>query len=120
VKEMVEHVLEKPEKAGSWKAVWEKNGGTLIAAACLVLIGLAWSLERNGYEAAAMVMFVLAYAVGGHRKAWEGLTTLIKEKDLDVDLLIGCGGNRCGKHRLRRTASSKLSITAIRIKCSRI
>ncbi|WP_083613599.1 heavy metal translocating P-type ATPase [Paenibacillus sp. P46E] len=75
-------------KDASWKAVWEKNGGILIAAACLVLIGLAWSLERNGQGAWSIVFFVLAYAVGGYRKAWEGLETLIKEKDLDVDLLM--------------------------------
>lgn len=85
---MVEYMLEKPEKAASWKTIWDKNGGILSAAACLVLIGLAWSLEHRGYGAGAVVIFVLAYAVGGYRKAWEGLETLIKEKDLDVDLLM--------------------------------
>ncbi|MBW4080569.1 heavy metal translocating P-type ATPase [Paenibacillus sp. S150] len=85
---MGEIMLEKETKGASWKAVWDKNGGILIAGACLVLIGLAWSLERSGQGALSIVLFVLAYAAGGYRKAWEGLTTLVKEKDLDVDLLM--------------------------------
>lgn len=88
VKEMVEYVVENPKRGTSFKSIWEKNGGILIAAACLVFIVLAWSLERNGYSAGAIAGFVLAYAVGGYRKAWEGLATLVKEKDLDVDLLM--------------------------------
>ncbi|AIQ52959.1 ATPase [Paenibacillus sp. FSL R7-0331] len=75
-------------KERSVRVVWEKNGGIFIAAACLVLIALAWLLERQGLQAGAITLFVLAYAVGGYRKAWEGMETLIKEKDLDVDLLM--------------------------------
>jgi len=37
---------------------------------------------------AEIILFILAYVVGGHQKAIEGLTTLFKEKDLDVDLLM--------------------------------
>ncbi|MNO12300.1 Zinc-transporting ATPase [compost metagenome] len=85
---MGEMMLAEETRDTSWKAVWEKNGGILIAAACLVLIGLAWGLDRSGQGAWAIAFFVLAYAVGGYRKAWEGLTTLIKERDLDVDLLM--------------------------------
>ncbi|MDF9841222.1 MULTISPECIES: heavy metal translocating P-type ATPase [unclassified Paenibacillus] len=75
-------------EASALRAVWEKNGGILIAASCLVLIALAWILEKQGLQAGAVVLFVLAYAVGGYRKALEGLETLIKDKDLDVDLLM--------------------------------
>lgn len=75
-------------KKSAARAIWEKNGGILIAAACLVLIILAWILEQQEMKAGALILFVLAYVVGGYRKAWEGLETLIKEKDLDVDLLM--------------------------------
>ncbi|WP_019910891.1 heavy metal translocating P-type ATPase [Paenibacillus sp. HW567] len=85
---MGEIIRTKETKAFSWKAAWEKNGGILIAVACLVLIGLAWSLDRSGQGVLSIIFFVMAYAVGGHRKAWEGLETLFKEKDLDVDLLM--------------------------------
>lgn len=76
-----------PGKSGI-RAIWEKNGGILIAAACLVLIVLAWVLEKQEMQAGAVIFFILAYVVGGYRKAWEGMETLIKEKDLDVDLLM--------------------------------
>lgn len=75
-------------KKSAVRAIWEKNGGILIAAACLVLIIVAWILEKQEMKAGALILFVLAYVVGGYRKAWEGLETLIKEKDLDVDLLM--------------------------------
>ncbi|AHV97371.1 hypothetical protein [Paenibacillus sabinae] len=70
------------------KAVWEQHVGLIIAAACLLFIGLAWIMGRNGQQAGEIIFFILAYIVGGYRKAWEGLETLIKEKDLDVDLLM--------------------------------
>ncbi|WP_328805520.1 heavy metal translocating P-type ATPase [Paenibacillus apii] len=70
------------------KAVWEQHGGLIIAAACLLFIGLAWIMGRNGLQSGEIIFFILAYIVGGYRKAWEGLETLIKEKDLDVDLLM--------------------------------
>ncbi|MHA6528873.1 heavy metal translocating P-type ATPase [Paenibacillus sp. BAC0078] len=85
---MGEIIRTKETKAFSWTSAWEKNGGILIAAACLVLIGVAWSLDRSGQGVLSIIFFVMAYAVGGYRKAWDGLETLIKEKDLDVDLLM--------------------------------
>ncbi|NGM84096.1 cadmium-translocating P-type ATPase [Paenibacillus sp. 7124] len=45
-------------------------------------------MGRNGLQSGEIIFFILAYIVGGYRKAWEGLETLIKEKDLDVDLLM--------------------------------
>lgn len=68
--------------------IWEKYGSLLITAGCLLFMVLAWLSGRNDVAALEIVFFVLAYAVGGYRKAWEGLTTLVKEKDLDVDLLM--------------------------------
>lgn len=52
-----------------------------------ILVLLAWALEERwpGY---AIPLFLAAYVVGGYVKAKEGLTTLIKEKDLDVNLLM--------------------------------
>lgn len=85
---MGEYALAGENRKTAVETMWDKNSGILIAAACLVLTGAAWMVDRNGHSAASIVLFVLAYAVGGYRKAWEGLGTLIKEKDLDVDLLM--------------------------------
>lgn len=80
------HVNEKESE--SFKVVWERHSGLLIAAACLLFIGLAWFMGRNDLSVLEIIFFVFAYGIGGYRKAWEGLQTLIQEKDLDVDLLM--------------------------------
>ncbi|MNM28219.1 Zinc-transporting ATPase [compost metagenome] len=70
------------------RSLWEQHGGLLIAGMCLLCIGIAWYMGRSGQTGGELVFFILAYAIGGYRKAWEGLETLVKEKDLDVDLLM--------------------------------
>lgn len=67
---------------------WEKYGSFLLTAGCLLFIVLAWISGRQNAGVPETVFFVLAYLIGGYRKAWEGLTTLFKERDLDVDLLM--------------------------------
>lgn len=76
------------EREISGTITWEKYGSIVITAGCLAFILLAWLAGSNGAGVWEIICFVLAYAVGGYRKAWEGLETLIKEKDLDVDLLM--------------------------------
>lgn len=68
--------------------IWEKHGAAISAALCLLFIITAWWAGKQGLSTLEIVLFISAYLIGGHQKAWEGLTTLIKEKDLDVDLLM--------------------------------
>ncbi|MNP11485.1 Zinc-transporting ATPase [compost metagenome] len=75
-------------KPDLFSTFWEKYGSILITILCLFFIILAWFMGRNGWGAAEIAFYVLAYGIGGHRKAIEGLETLFKEKDLDVDLLM--------------------------------
>ncbi|MDT3426297.1 Cd2+/Zn2+-exporting ATPase [Paenibacillus forsythiae] len=81
-------IARETEEKRPLSALWEQHGGLIIAAACLLFIGLAWVTGRNGQGVLEILFFILAYLVGGYRKAWEGLETLVKEKDLDVDLLM--------------------------------
>lgn len=67
---------------------WQRYGSILITAGCLSFIVLAWLSGRGGYGALEVVFYVAAYVIGGYRKAWEGLETLFKETNLDVDLLM--------------------------------
>ncbi|RAV01288.1 heavy metal translocating P-type ATPase [Paenibacillus sp. YN15] len=76
------------KRLDSFRTFWEKYGSILITILCLLFIILAWTAGRNSWRAAEIALYVLAYAVGGYRKAMEGLETLFKEKDLDVDLLM--------------------------------
>ena len=70
------------------RAIWEKHSGAVITALCLLFIVLAWWAGKAGMHGAEIILFVLAFIIGGYQKAVEGLTTLFKEKDLDVDLLM--------------------------------
>ncbi|MEO3944888.1 heavy metal translocating P-type ATPase [Gorillibacterium sp. CAU 1737] len=76
------------KKRAGWATVLQKYHAILIAAACLLFLLIAWIAGRNDWQTAELLFFLLAYGVGGYRKAIEGLTTLVKEKDLDVDLLM--------------------------------
>ncbi|WP_262696900.1 heavy metal translocating P-type ATPase [Chryseobacterium shandongense] len=68
--------------------IWERHGTAIITTLCLLFILLAWWVGKQNMPTAEIIFFALAYGIGGYQKAIEGLTTLFKEKDLDVDLLM--------------------------------
>ncbi|MBM0745729.1 heavy metal translocating P-type ATPase (plasmid) [Phormidium sp. CLA17] len=57
-----------------------------ILCGCFLLLG--WMALHLGWDGLALLILPMAYVVGGYESAREGLTTLIKEKELDVDLLM--------------------------------
>ncbi|TDL57888.1 cadmium-translocating P-type ATPase [Paenibacillus dendritiformis] len=65
----------------------DKYGEALAAAGSACFIALAFIA---GYvsETLAIVFFVLSYVMGGWLKLKDGLVTLIRDKDLDVNLLM--------------------------------
>src|SRR5690606_16073033 len=67
---------------------WREHNEAILTALSFVLIAMAWLFERAGVMAAAVPLYVGGFVAGGFHSAREGLTTLIKEKDLDVDLLM--------------------------------
>lgn len=54
----------------------------------LLLIFAAWYVGRVDIPYLEVPLYLAAYIIGGYKKAKEGLETLLKEKDLDVDLLM--------------------------------
>lgn len=68
--------------------LWERHGRGVSTALCAILALLAWNADRLGLTALEMPFYLAAYVIGGYHKAWEGLQTLLKERDLDVDLLM--------------------------------
>lgn len=68
--------------------LWKKHGAALVTGLCLMCIVLAWFAGKSELRGLEITLFVLAYLIGGYQKALEGLETLFKEKDLDVDLLM--------------------------------
>lgn len=65
----------------------QKHSDALVTLLCLVFILLGY-YTGNGSTWISILLFIVAYILGGYEKAIEGFTTLFKEKDLDVDLLM--------------------------------
>jgi len=57
-----------------------------ILCGCLLLLG--WMALHLGLIGLALLILPAAYVAGGYESAYEGLSTLFKEKELDVDLLM--------------------------------
>lgn len=66
----------------------EKHGEGLSVVGSGVLTLVAWLLEESDLPSLAVILFIAAYALGGYRKAKDGLLTLVYERELDVNLLM--------------------------------
>ncbi len=60
----------------------------LAAVICGVFLILGWLALQFSWIGLALILLPVAYVIGGYESAREGLTTLIEEKELDVDLLM--------------------------------
>lgn len=53
-----------------------------------LLILAGWLLDRNGAETASVFVYLSAFLIGGFAKAKEGIEATIKEKELNVEMLM--------------------------------
>lgn len=60
----------------------------VAAIACGILVFLGWQMLNLGWVGVSLLSLTAAYVIGGFDSAKEGLTTLWKEKEFDVDLLM--------------------------------
>jgi Cd2+/Zn2+-exporting ATPase len=66
-----------------------KPHAELIAAITSgVLIAAGWVLEKVNLHEISMISYILAFLIGGFAKAKEGIESTIKEKDLNVEMLM--------------------------------
>lgn len=66
-----------------------KEHGELIAALTSgILIFIAWRLNASNLETASIVMYLIAFIVGGYAKAKEGIHETIVNKELNVEMLM--------------------------------
>jgi len=70
------------------KGLLDEHPDVVAAIACAVLVGLGWQTLALGWVGGALLLLAAAYVIGGFESAREGLTTLVQEKELDVDLLM--------------------------------
>jgi Cd2+/Zn2+-exporting ATPase len=66
----------------------QEHTDTVAAILCAFLLFLGWLALHLGWLGFALLLLPAAYVIGGYESAREGLTTLFKEKELDVDLLM--------------------------------
>ncbi|MFB5761796.1 heavy metal translocating P-type ATPase [Paenibacillus medicaginis] len=64
-----------------------KNKEIQTAAASGILMLSAWAVSHWSYWL-SIVLYILSYTLGGWAKARDGIETLVKERDLDVNLLM--------------------------------
>lgn len=74
-----------PQRLGQFT---KEHGDTVAALLCGLLLFLGWFALHLGWLGFAFLLLPAAYVIGGYESAREGLTTLFKEKELDVDLLM--------------------------------
>ncbi len=60
----------------------------ISALLCSILVLLGWSALQLNWLGLALFLLPAAYVIGGFTSAREGLTTLLQERELDVDLLM--------------------------------
>ncbi|MEH1936607.1 MAG: heavy metal translocating P-type ATPase [Nostoc sp.] len=65
-----------------------EHADTVAALLCGLLLFVGWLALHLGALGLAFLLLPAAYVIGGYESAREGLTTLFKEKELDVDLLM--------------------------------
>jgi len=83
-------VLERQENI-SHESLWEKakiNWELIAAIVCGLFILLGWILDRNGYETLPVVLYIVAFIIGGFAKAKEGIEATIENKELNVEMLM--------------------------------
>jgi Cd2+/Zn2+-exporting ATPase len=70
----------------SW---WEPHGEAFTSILCALFVTAGFAASRAGLTPLGVVgLYLVAYVVGGYRQAIEGVTRLLVERELEVDLLM--------------------------------
>jgi len=64
------------------------NGELIAAIFSGILILIAWYTGYSGGDTASVILYLLAFAIGGFAKAKEGIEETIKNKELNVEMLM--------------------------------
>lgn len=70
------------------KTILTEQPEIAAAVVCAALVFLGWLFLQLSWLGLALLILPAAYVIGGYESAKNGLTTLFKEKELDVDLLM--------------------------------
>ena len=68
---------------------WKKHGEAITTAICAVFVVVGFiAARRSAPTWLSSSLFLVGYVAGGYRQAIEGTTRLLRERELDVDLLM--------------------------------
>ncbi|NJO27073.1 MAG: heavy metal translocating P-type ATPase [Richelia sp. RM2_1_2] len=81
---MTSYLLRKTD----FRKLISEHPDAVAAIICAVLLILGWLCLLFSWIGLALLILSAAYVIGGYESAKEGLTTLFKEKEFDVDLLM--------------------------------
>jgi Cd2+/Zn2+-exporting ATPase len=71
------------------KDIWRRHGEAITTAVCGVFVVAGVLAARAGLSSwISSVLFLVGYVAGGYRQAIEGTTKLVRDRELDVDLLM--------------------------------
>lgn len=71
-----------------WRLLLKEHPDAIAATVCAVLMLLGWFTLDRGWLGVSLLILTAAYVIGGYQSTREGLTTLLRERELDVDLLM--------------------------------
>ena len=80
-----------PQAPNRWKKLSDgflSNWELLAAGLSGILILCGWLLSTKDMPSASVILYLLAYVIGGYAKAKEGITQTIEERKLNVELLM--------------------------------
>jgi len=85
---MAANALPSPRFSTLFKDLFKRHPEAVAAIACAFLVLLGWQSLNLGWQGGGLLILTAAYVIGGFDSARDGLTTLLDEKELDVDLLM--------------------------------
>ncbi len=85
---MAANTLASPRFSAPFKDLFKHHPEAVAAIACAILVLLGWQSLNFGWVGGGLFILTAAYVIGGFDSARDGLTTLLQEKELDVDLLM--------------------------------
>ena len=81
-------VVQTKAKESQMKGKFKEHGELIAAILSGLLIFGGWLLNQAEINTASITLYILAFCIGGFAKAKEGLEKTIKEKELNVELLM--------------------------------
>ncbi|MEL6764071.1 MAG: heavy metal translocating P-type ATPase [Cyanobacteria bacterium J06607_6] len=85
---MAARALASPRFSTLFKDLFKRHPEAVAAIACAILVLLGWQSLNFGWVGGGLLILMAAYVIGGFDSARDGLTTLLQERELDVDLLM--------------------------------